>query len=157
MLVRLFNEEYFEVDEHDASILLTWSAYLRSDGYIGVYNRHTKQHTKLHRLVLPHDDIKLHTDHIDGDKRNNKRTNLRLVTPSQNNMNRGPTKSNKTGKKGVSWNKKDKRFRAQITIDGRKIYLGNFLTVEEASAVYEEAAIRYFGEFNRLIERKFVS
>jgi hypothetical protein len=149
MLVRLYNEIFFEVDEIDLHVFSKWSPYLHSKGYIGLYDPVTGRHSKLHRVVLSVTDSNISVDHADGNPLNNTRKNLRVATATQNNMNRGRTKLNKTGKKGVSWNKKDKKYRAQISIHGIKFYLGNFDTVEEACAVYERAAKDLFGPFYR--------
>lgn len=149
MLVRLYNEIFFEVDEIDLPIFSVWNPYLHSKGYIGLYNPSTGKHSKLHRVILLVTDPDINVDHADGNPLNNTRKNLRIATATQNNMNRGRTKQNKTGKKGVSWNKKDKKYRAQISIHGIKFYLGSFDTVEEAYVVYERAAEELFGSFYR--------
>lgn len=51
--------------------------------------------------------------------------------------------------KGVFWKTQQKRWRAQIQVNGKKIYLGNFVNKEEAAKAYDEASIKYFGEFAR--------
>lgn len=89
-------------------------------------------------------------DHIDGDKANNRFDNLRLATAAQNGANRKPGSNAPFGVKGVTLEKG--RFRARIKVNGRKIQVGVFSSVDEASQAYNEAAKRYFGEFARLNE-----
>lgn len=89
-------------------------------------------------------------DHIDCDPANNIRENLRVVTSSQNKMNKDKTFLNKSGYKGVHFNKRANKFTAQIAINRKQIHLGLFLTAEEAAAAYDRASIIYHKEYGRL-------
>lgn len=86
---------------------------------------------------------KLDVDHIDGDKLNNQRSNLRIATRSQNNGNRGSHKGSSSKYRGVSYEKQTGKWVAQIS--SKKI--GRFVSEEDAALAYNEAAIKYFGEF----------
>lgn len=87
-------------------------------------------------------------DHKYGDKANNKIKNLRLATNSQNGANHIKLRSDNTsGVIGVYWNKKAKRWRAHIMINGKHIHLGYFINKEDAIKVRREAEIKYFGDF----------
>ena len=88
-------------------------------------------------------------DHIDGDKGNNRASNLREVTNSQNMQNGGMRRQNQAGLKGVSWNKNAKRWQSAIKKDGRSIHLGYYQTKEEAHGAYCEFAKTLFGEYAR--------
>ena len=81
-------------------------------------------------------------DHIDGNKLNNQRSNLRICTQSQNCANRTA--------KGYSFNKRDKRWFSRIEVNHKKIYLGTFNTEAEAKEAYNQAKIKYFGEFAKI-------
>ncbi len=97
-------------------------------------------------------------DHINEDKADNKITNLRIANNSQNNRNRGPNKTNKSGYKGVSWSKWHNKWRARINIDEKDYKdlglktpyksLGFFKSKEDAIEVYKQAAKKYHGEFS---------
>ena len=89
----------------------------------------------------------LEVDHIDGNHLNNQKSNLRLATSSQNKMNRGPRKDNKSGYKGVSWHKQRNQWTARIMANGKYQHLGLFGNILDAVKTYNEAAIKYFGEF----------
>jgi hypothetical protein len=90
-------------------------------------------------------------DHRDRCRSNNRWSNLRLATKSQNQGNTAPWPSNTSGFKGVTWNKKRKRWYAQITIRGVVNYLGSFLDINDAALAYKNAATKYFGEFARTV------
>jgi hypothetical protein len=84
-------------------------------------------------------------DHINGDKLDNRKSNLRRATIGQNNANRKITKR-PLGFKGVH-NRGDGGIRAAIKHKGRFIHLGSFLTAEDAANAYDVAARKLFGEF----------
>ena len=86
-------------------------------------------------------------DHINRNKLDNRRCNLRVASNSQNCRNREKGKNNTSGYKGVSYKKKNKKFAARITVDGRMHNLGLFKTAEEASLVYNAAAVRFHKDF----------
>ena len=71
-------------------------------------------------------------DHKDGDKSNNRLSNLRLATPVQNSTNQKTPANNTSGVKGVHWIKKKKRWQAQITNNGKQIRLGYFVNFDDA-------------------------
>lgn len=89
-------------------------------------------------------------DHIDGDGLNNRRSNLRAATHTQNMRNRRPSKVNRTGYKGVEWDAKGKCWRARIRVDKSRIGLGSFDSKHDAARAYNEAAKRLHGDFARL-------
>lgn len=84
-------------------------------------------------------------DHIDQDRGNNRPDNLRLATPRQNAANSRLSSRNKTGHRGVSYDKQNRRYRA----DCCHVCLGYFHTATEAAAAYRTAAKEVFGDFAR--------
>jgi hypothetical protein len=85
-------------------------------------------------------------DHIDRDSLNDRWLNLREATRSQNEANKGPKRDNKLGVRGVCmWHG---LYRAQI-YRGKKIFIGNFPTLEAAHAAYLQVARKYDGDFLR--------
>ncbi len=102
----------------------------------------------LHRFLMGPDH--LHVDHIDRNKMNNRKSNLRLATRSENLCNQKTSLRNSSGYKGVSWNKRRGKWHCYITKDQRRHHLGYFDSVREAAVKYNESAIKLHGEFARL-------
>lgn len=92
-------------------------------------------------------------DHIDGDRLNNRASNLRLCNHAQNAGNRKVHRNSKTGVKGVSLIRSTGRFGAWIKVDGKSINLGSFQTIEEAGAAYRRKAEEAYGAFASHLNR----
>lgn len=88
-------------------------------------------------------------DHRNLDRDDNRIANLREATSAQNNANCPLRRTNTSGLKGANFDRRAKRWRAAIDINGRRIYLGHFPTKEQAHQAYAEAASRLHGEFAR--------
>jgi hypothetical protein len=82
---------------------------------------------------------KKHTDHIDGDRANNRWTNLRECTPAENHQNRTSHKNSSSKYIGVCWHRRDQKWVAHIRINGKRIHLGYFETEESAHQAYCKA------------------
>jgi hypothetical protein len=86
-------------------------------------------------------------DHVNGCKSDNRISNLRLASYSENGRNRKPHRTNKTGVLGVAWCLRKDRYMAHIAHQGKKYCLGLFKTVAEATDARVAAEKRLFGEF----------
>ena len=71
-------------------------------------------------------DGKFIVDHIDGNKLNNQKHNLRIVTKSQNAMNSKVRSDNKSGVRGVNWDKIHNKWRARVKVDGKEVFCINY-------------------------------
>lgn len=118
----------------------------KKDGGLGVHEK-----TRMHRLIMncPND---LQVDHINGNGLDNRRENLRVATNAQNCRNKKEHIDSLTGYKGITFIKKKKLYYARIRVDGKLISLGRSKDLKSAVIRYNEAAIKYFGEFAYLNE-----
>ena len=118
--------------------------YVRSEGKSGkIY---------LHRLIMGNPDGHYLVDHINHNPLDNRRSNLRLVTNSQNMQNRkGAAKGSCTGIRGAYWNPKSKKYYAKIKAE-KNIYLGYFDSMEKARLAAEEARRRHMTHSSECLE-----
>lgn len=88
-------------------------------------------------------------DHINGDRSDNKISNLRSCDRRQNSRNTATRSDNECGIKGVGYHKPSGKWRARIYVDGKSKFIGNFLSKHEAKKAYEAAAKSIYGDFFR--------
>ncbi len=138
------------VDDADYEWLMGYKWHYLTLGYAAVSNGRGKS-ILMHRLILDAPP-EFKVDHINQDKLDNQRHNLRFCTMSQNLSNRGKVRNNTSGYKGVFQLKGRKDWFSQIKVKGKIIYLGYFKTREEAALAYNNAAVLHHGEFARLNE-----
>ena len=86
-------------------------------------------------------------DHIDGNGLNNRKSNLRLCSATENACNRRPVPNRHSRYKGVSWHKRQKKWAVRIAKRGKGIHLGSFDDEMEAAVAYDRKAEVLFGEF----------
>jgi len=104
----------------------------------------------------PHTMIRMHTlitgwalvDHRDGNGLNNRRSNLRDVTGTQNAANQRKRVGRSLSRyKGVTWHRRDHKWKAQIKDGSRRRHIGNFINEDDAARAYDAAALAAWGEF----------
>lgn len=145
--VKLTKNQYALVDDEDFEELNREKWYTSSTGYATRRNR--KKMTYMHRTIT-NCPQGMQVDHINGNRLDNQRINLRVVTSQQNKQNRHRNLKGKTSKyKGVSWNKKNQNWYARIKINCKQIYLGCFIDEVQAALEYDKKAIELFGEYAR--------
>ena len=149
--------ENYEISDHGNVKNIKTNKMLKPsiDGHgyykVGLYKNKIRTTSRIRKLVaqafLTNHDDKLCVDHIDRNRLNNHISNLRYATKSENGMNQSKRSDNTSGIKGVNFHKTNKKWRAQITKDGRKIFLGYFESKEEAIEARSKAEEKYFKEF----------
>lgn len=136
-------EFYFDIDDWDKITQWSWSVDPR--GYLAAtVNNH---HKTLHNYLMQ-PSKGLVVDHINGNRLDNRKKNLRVCTPHQNSMNKGKSKNNQTGVTGVSMTPGGK-YRARIMVNRKEIRLGHYETLAEATKARKLAEIKFFGEYAR--------
>ena len=114
-------------------------------------------HFSVHRVVwaMSYNEWPTILDHIDGDRVNNKLSNLRIVTSSQNSRNKLGSKNSSVPWKGVSYHIRRKCYESCIWVNNKNIYLGGYRDPKEAALAYNYSAEKHFGvfaKFNHVFE-----
>lgn len=129
------------VDENLLVVLNNFKWQCTADGYASATIK--SKFTSMHRFILGAEKGTL-VDHINGDKLDNRRENLRIVTRSRNAQNIKKIYST-TGYKGVCWDAKWNKFRSDIKVNGKRKGLGGYVDPVDAARAYDKAALEIFG------------
>lgn len=140
------------VDDEDYAMLMShkWRSMKSKNGTLYAV-RNVQVNGKwgsilMHRLVMdapPGTEV----DHINMNTLDNRKENLRVCSRSENSCNRPANANNTSGYKGVSWDKRNKKWVAQIRRDKKIIHIGYYDDAEEAARAYDEKAKGLFREF----------
>lgn len=133
----------FKIDKSDKEVVSKYVWHVAKTGYVRTanYELFKRKKVTLHRFLLDVKNPKILIDHVNRDKSDNRRSNLRLCTAAENARNSAPSKKNKskTSKfKGVA--KNDSGFSAKISI-------GTYETEEQAVIAFDQIAYFLHGEF----------
>ncbi|HIS92760.1 MAG TPA: HNH endonuclease, partial [Candidatus Alectryocaccomicrobium excrementavium] len=101
---------------------------------------------KMHRMLTQCPATKV-VDHVNGDRLDNRRRNLRICSPKENSRNKGMGRNNQSGFPGVSKTSNGK-WRVRIMVNRKEIALGRYAAMEEAIQVRREAEEKYFGDMS---------
>jgi hypothetical protein len=136
--IRITKGKFAIVDDEDFEYLNQWRWCLHSAGYavrvqhISGSGKNRKRISYLMHQVVNKTIKGFHTDHINGDKLDNRKCNLRTLTASENIFYSGDRKNNTSGHKGVSWSKERNLWCAQIGHKKKVIPLGRYQKIEDA-------------------------
>lgn len=134
---------YAIVDAADAEFVNQWRWSLQDvDGYVrrGTFLGGVRKNHYLHRELMGcSEGDEVTVDHINRDKLDNRRSNLRAITQAGNSQNRIGWSGASSKHRGVFRQRKSGRWMAQIKVNRRSIYLGSFATEEEAAAAARAA------------------
>ncbi len=146
--VGIIDEEDYErvmAALHQNSWKITNTGYIIGTCFLGG----VRKPRYLHRVILNElESSNLCIDHINGNRLDNTKTNLRLVTYQENQFNKKLNKNKTHGViyKGVDFNKASKKYRAYIYFNYKSIHLGYFSSQEEAAIAYNEKANKLYGD-----------
>jgi predicted P-loop ATPase len=140
--------KYAIVDDCDYDWISQQKWHCNPDGYAVRNEWHNRKCStiSMHRVIVDTPKGML-TDHINHDILDNRRSNLRVCSSSQNHINLKMTFNKTSGIRGVSWDKKSNKWHSQIELDGKKYHLGFYKDIESARDAYSRKSIELHGEF----------
>ena len=143
------------VDDADFEYLNQWRWSAYKSGKTFYAHRKVRINGKnrmisMHRLILGLTNRKLFCDHQNGNGLDNRRENIRIATPSQNQSNKDAMPKSTSKFMGVSFRKDTQKWQAAISYYGNNIHLGTFVNEVDAARRYNQAAIKVHREFARL-------
>jgi hypothetical protein len=152
-LIPLTQGQFAIVDETDFEWLSQWKwQALWSRSSKSFYARRSASFQGEQKVIymareILGNPIGLQVDHSNHDTLDNRRSNLRAATVSQNQFNRGLSARSTSGHKGVTWSKRRSRWISRIELNGHRRYLGMFSDLSAAATAYRDAASAAAGEF----------
>lgn len=148
--ILLTRGKFTVVDEGDFRSLSVMKWHCSAWGYAIRFVR--RKCIWMHREIIK-PPAGMFVDHINGDKLDNRRENLRIVTHAQNCRNTGIRSKNTSGIPGVSFHKKSQKWRAYLVFERRQIELGIYSDINDAIAARNKGAEIYFGEYAPSLRR----
>lgn len=140
---------FTKIDNEDYELLSKFTWYFWTDGVFcqqRIKETGKKKTIRINRLIMKYPKSMV-VDHINHDILDNRKCNLRICTIGQNDKNQKLRRTSTSGFKGVTWNTKDKKWRAKIRLNYKYIFLGGFDNKIDAAKAYDEGATKYHGEF----------
>ena len=137
------------VDDEDYEFLNKYHWNISKNGYAAghVGENKNKKYLYMHRVIMGVTAYSELVDHINHNKIDNQKQNLRVCDKSKNGMNQKLSAKNTSSVTGVHWDKTNLKWRAQIMIHQKTIPLGRFVNFDDAVNARKEAEEEYFGEF----------
>lgn len=135
---------YIDKEDYELVKDYTWNIRDRDNGYSGYKSISTRINGKTVTMCTLLTSFS-YCDHIDRNPLNNRRSNLREATHTENMRNCSKRKDNTSGYTGVTWNKPSKKWEAQLSINGKCLHLGKFEDKIDALKARLQAELQYFG------------
>ena len=155
MEIGLTQDRVALVDDEDFEYLnqFRWCALKVKNTFYAVRNSvgaNGKRMTVLMHRIINETPDGLEVDHIDSNGLNNQKNNLRNCTHAQNLRNQKKNKNNTSGFKGVFWKKDKKKWQASLRVNNKDLHVGYYKDKINAAYAYNDAAIKYYGEFAKI-------
>mgnify|MGYP004659916149 CR=1 FL=1 len=135
-------EFWFDIEDYDKIKDYCWTI---DNLYVRARDCKNKKLTRLHNVIMGIGNKERNIDHINNNRLDNRKSNLRICTPKQNSSNQSKPKNSKCPFMGVSI--EHDSYVARIGYNHKKIYLGSYNDLEDAIVARLKAEKEYFGEF----------
>lgn len=147
-LIPLTHGKFAIVDDDDFEYLNQWKWFYSDGGYAHkntcVTLKSDRAMIRMHRLINKTPDGSI-TDHINRDKLDNRKCNLRDSDKSLNSINRDKQSNNTSGYRGVWFDAWSNKWRAELKLNGKKITLGRFMNIDDAIVARTKGELQYYG------------
>lgn len=151
IIIRKKPRKYTIIDDEDYGYLNQWNWYFGGGDYTGSYViRKSPEGTRYIHRELMHPKKGEYVDHINGNKLDNRKKNLRIVDGTQNLANMHKTRVGSSKYKGVQWRKDTKMWRVRVKVYGQEIHGGYYYDEKEAAKAYNRIAKDVFGQHSYL-------
>lgn len=134
------------IDKDDIEKCKSYSWHLCKNGYVTAHINNKQIY--LHRYIMNITESKIQVDHINRNRSDNRKGNLRLCTNAENGMNKRILDANTSGYTGIRYDKRRDYWYASITFNGIEIYLGSSKHIDDVIELREKAELQYCGEFS---------
>ena len=131
--IKLTNNGYVNVDDEDFNFLNQWKWTKSPQGYVARtgYENGEQKKILMHRVIVD-PPKELQVDHKNRNKLDNRKSNLRIVTQSENMHNTGNWKNNTSGIKNICFDKSKNKWVARKQYNGKQKFIGRYATIEDA-------------------------
>lgn len=137
-------EDYERVIQHK------WCASDSGNGIFYGYRKNNGKTVLLHRFIMNVSDKSIEVDHKNNNPLDNRKSNLRTCSRLNNNRNKSPHKNSTSKYLGVSWDKIRSKWKSNIYVNKKLVYLGRFESEIDAAIAYDEIAKKEFKEYANL-------
>lgn len=145
-----------DIEDVDKVKKYKWSEMGSGYATATYYKNGVKTGMLLHRLIMGLDN-EIDYDHIDGNRKDCRKSNLRPANKKENSRNRLKPNINSSGFTGVSWNKSKDMWKSYIQVNYKQKHLGYFYNIKDAALERIKAEIKYYGEYRSLFnENKYI-
>lgn len=146
--IKLTRGKYALVDDDDYKLLINRKWYCNDNGYAAREQRKNgnRYQQYMHREIIGAEKGQ-EVDHINRNRLDNRKENLRFCTRPENVMNSKKRIDNNSGYRGVFWRTRERKWVSRITINKKRIYTGSFDNKIEAAIAYNNSALKHFGQF----------
>lgn len=143
------NGDEFYFDNEDYNLTKQYQWHINKEGYVATNMKGKRIY--LHRLVMNIKDKRKVTDHINSKRTDCRKSNLRICSPHENSFNSLKQKGNTSSRyKGVTFDKKNNNWIAQIKYNNKHERLGSFKSQEDAGRAYNKKCLELFGKYAKL-------
>lgn len=139
---------YFDLEDYEKIKDYCWHVGTKGSIVTNYYKNNNRRTLLMHRYIMNVNNPDIQVDHIYHKRFDNRKSQLRIVTNSQNQMNTIVRKDNKSNVKGVIWHKIIKKWFVYINVDKKRINLGYFSNFNQAVNARKKAEKKYFGGYN---------